>query len=109
MKQHRTLAAGSHNFVVDIASDPRHIDQAARPFIRARIHREDKPEQAWNWEGYLLPEMNVAFELRFKDQVNIKGHFTALHPDGLNYDDIILNASFGQNLDNQYEGKLLKS
>lgn len=109
MKQHRTLSTGAHTFVVDIASDPRHIDQAARPFIKAHIHRTDNPEHAWTWEGYLLPEMNINFELLYKDHVDIRGHLIAFHPGGIDHDDIILQASFGRNLINQYEGKLLRS
>jgi hypothetical protein len=109
MKQHRSLNTGKHTFVVDISTDPRHIDQAARPFITAHIHRSDKPEQTWKWQGYLLPEMNVSFELLFKDHIDIKGSLFTQHPDGIEQDDVLLKASFGRNLIEQYEGKLLRS
>jgi hypothetical protein len=107
MKHQHALHSGNHTFMVDIMSDPSHLDQAARPFITARIYRSDQPGHSWAWEGYLLPEMHVEFQLTYKDKVNIRGELYARGVTGKDYDTVMLDVTFGPGLSEHFSGDLL--
>jgi hypothetical protein len=108
MKQHYTLQSGIHTFELFLSSDPKHIDQAGRPFITAKLYREDQQEHTWDWQGYLLPEMNVTFQLLFKDHVDIRGHLMLKQQDGSDRSMVMVDARFGRNLVEHFEGIVFK-
>lgn len=75
-------------------------------YVNYKLLRKDKPNETFTWEGCLCTDSNEIFELSFPDNINIKGEMKLYRVNDECY--IFINAYYCYNLENHFEGNILK-
>ncbi len=75
-------------------------------YVSYRLLRKDKPEEVFTWNGNLSTHETEFFILSFPDKINIKGEMCLYKNNGSDY--IFINASYCFDLENHFEGNILK-
>ncbi|PKH52006.1 hypothetical protein CXF68_15485 [Tenacibaculum sp. Bg11-29] len=75
-------------------------------YVSYKLLRKDKPKDTFIWEGCLCTDSNEIFELSFPDNINIKGEMKLYKVNNECY--IFINAHYCYNLENHFEGNILK-
>ena len=69
-----------------------------------KLYRQDDPVTVWEWRSNLFPHQKVEFRLDLPDSINMKGSFTIFHSQPSKEDLLFLDAFFGAQYEEHYEG-----